>query len=51
MVNPDMPTKLRTEIIAAAINGFEQQKKRLNAQITELRQMLSRVAATAPQRR
>jgi hypothetical protein len=51
MVNPDMPTKLRTEIIAAAINGFEQQKKRLNAQIAELRQMLSRVAATAPQRR
>jgi len=36
-----MPTKLRTEIIAAAIAGFEAQKKRLNAQIAELRQMLN----------
>ena len=41
MVNPDMPTKLKTEIIAAAIAGFEEQKKRLNVQIAELRQMLS----------
>jgi len=36
-----MPTKLKTEIIAAAIAGFEEQKKRLNAQIAELRQMLN----------
>src|SRR6516225_7751048 len=36
-----MPTKLSTEIIAAAIAGFEQQKKRLDANITELRQMLN----------
>jgi hypothetical protein len=36
-----MATKLRTEIIAAAIAGFEEQKKRLNVQIGELRQMLS----------
>ena len=36
-----MPTKLRTEIIAAAIAGFEEQKKRLNAQIAELRQILN----------
>ena len=36
-----MPTKLKTEIIAAAIAGFEEQKKRLNAQIDELRQMLN----------
>ena len=36
-----MATKLRTEIIAAAIAGFEEQKKRLNAHIAELRQMLS----------
>ena len=36
-----MPTKLTTEILTAAIAGFEQQKKRLNAQIAELRQMLN----------
>ena len=36
-----MPTRLKTEIIAAAIAGFEEQKKRLNAQIAELRQMLN----------
>jgi hypothetical protein len=36
-----MPTKLDTEIVAAAIAGFEEQKKRLNAQIAELRQMLN----------
>ena len=36
-----MPTKLKTEIIAAAIAGFEEQKKRLNVQIAELRQMLN----------
>jgi hypothetical protein len=40
-----MPTKLKTEIVAAAIAGFEEQKKRLNAQIAELRQMLSPSAA------
>jgi hypothetical protein len=39
-VNPDMPTKLRTEILTAAIAGFEEQKKRLDVQIAELRQML-----------
>jgi hypothetical protein len=36
-----MLTKLNTEIVAAAIAGFEEQKKRLNAQIAELRQMLN----------
>ena len=36
-----MPTKLKAEIIAAAIDGFEEQKKRLNAQIAEVRQMLN----------
>ena len=36
-----MATKLRTEIIAAAIAGFEEQKKQLNAKIAELRQMLN----------
>jgi hypothetical protein len=40
-----MPTKLNTEIVAAAIAGFEEQKKRLNAQIAELRQMLNPSAA------
>jgi hypothetical protein len=33
--------KTQTEIIAAAIDGFEERKKRLNAQIAELRQMLN----------
>ena len=36
-----MPAKLNTEILAAAIAGFEEQTKRLNAQIAELRQMLN----------
>jgi cell division septum initiation protein DivIVA len=36
-----MPPKLNRELITAAIDGFEEQKKRLNAQIAELRQMLS----------
>ena len=40
-----MPTKLNTEIIAAAIAGFEEQKERLNAQIAELRQLLTTSAA------
>ena len=36
-----MPTqKLTTEIITAAIEGFEQQKLRIDAQIAELRTML-----------
>jgi peptidoglycan hydrolase CwlO-like protein len=36
-----MPTKLNTEIVAAAIAGFEEQKKRLETQIAELRNLLS----------
>ena len=36
-----MPTKLNTAIVAAAIVGFEEQKKRLDAHIAELRNMLS----------
>jgi hypothetical protein len=36
-----MPTKLNSEIVAAAIAGFEEQKKRLAARITELRNMLA----------
>ena len=36
-----MPTKLNTEIVAAAIAGFEQQRKRLDTQIAELRDLLS----------
>ena len=55
MVTPGMPTKLKTEIIVAAIIGFEEQKKRLNAQIAELRQVLNPSAtdgsAPAPGRR
>src|ERR1035437_1629431 len=37
----DMPTKLTTEIITAAVEGFEQQKLRIDAQIAELRKMLT----------
>jgi hypothetical protein len=36
-----MPTKLTTEILTAALAGFEEQKNRINAQISELRQMLN----------
>jgi len=36
-----MPTKLTNEIITAAVAGFESQKARIDAQIAELRQMLS----------
>ena len=35
-----MSTKLTPEIIAAAIEGFESQKRHLDAQISELRAML-----------
>ena len=46
-LNP-MPTKLANEIITAAIEGFESQKAQIDAQIAELRQMLSgRPAETA----
>jgi len=53
-----MPThKLTPEIITAAVEGFEQQKRRIDAQIAELRAMLeggpTETAATpeAPKRR
>ena len=36
-----MPTRLRPEIINAAILGFEQQKSRIDDQIAELRAMMS----------
>jgi hypothetical protein len=35
------PPKLNPGLITAAIDGFEEQKKRIDAQIAELRQMLS----------
>ena len=44
-----MPTpKLSKEIIVAAIEGFESQKKRIDAQIAELRQMLTGDTAEPP---
>jgi hypothetical protein len=53
-----MPTpKLNAEIIAAAIEGFESQKRRIDTQIVELRTMLSggrsegTVAPEAPTRK
>jgi hypothetical protein len=36
-----MPTKLTSKILAAAIVGYEAQKKQLDSQIAELRQLLS----------
>ena len=36
-----MPQKLTAEIINAAIEGFESQKRRIDSQIDELRQLLS----------
>jgi hypothetical protein len=40
--------KLTDEIIHAAIDGFEFQKKKIDAQIAELRQMLTGAAPEAP---
>src|ERR1017187_4844297 len=42
-----MPTKLSNEIITAAIEGFEAQKTRIDAQIAELQAVLTG-ASTAP---
>ena len=36
----NMTAKLRAEILIAAIAGFEDQKKRIDAKITDLRQVL-----------
>lgn len=36
-----MPAKLNHDIFTAAIEGFEVQKKRLDAQIAELRQLMT----------
>jgi len=36
-----MPTKLDNDILAAAIEGFEAQKKRLDAQIAEIRRLMT----------
>jgi hypothetical protein len=41
-------TKLTNEIIDAAILGFEEQKRRLDAQIAELRAIRNGVSHTAP---
>jgi hypothetical protein len=35
-----MPTKLSPEVLHAAIEGFESQKRQIDTQITELRQIL-----------
>jgi len=44
-----MPThKLTEEILNAAIEGFESQKKKIDAQIAELRQLLSGAPSEAP---
>ena len=40
-VRPEIPTKLNNDILAAAIEGFEAQKKRIDAQIAELRQLMT----------
>jgi hypothetical protein len=36
-----MPAKLSNEVILAAIEGFQSQKKQIDTQIAELRQMLN----------
>ena len=36
-----MPTKLNTEILNAAIEGFQAQKTRIDTRIAEIRQMLN----------
>jgi hypothetical protein len=36
-----MPKKLNNEILAAAVEGFEAQKKRIDAQIAEVRQLMT----------
>jgi Ser/Thr protein kinase RdoA (MazF antagonist) len=36
-----MPKKLNSEILAAAIEGFEAQRKRTDAQIAEIRQLMT----------
>jgi len=48
-----MPTKLTTEIITAAIEGFDSQKARIDQRVADLRAMLSGPAraAEAPVRR
>jgi len=50
-----MTTKLASEIVSAAIVGYEVQRRRLDAQIAELRQMLSPgatdVSTHAPKKR
>jgi len=42
-----MPQKLTAEIINAAIEGFESQKRRIDSQIDELRQLLSPASTEA----
>jgi cell division septum initiation protein DivIVA len=42
-----MPQKLSDDLISAAIEGFEAQKRRLDEQIQELRAMLPRNGASA----
>jgi hypothetical protein len=51
-----MPTKLTAEMLNAAIEGFEAQKRRIDVQIAEIRKMLKDartepVAASAPSHR
>ena len=48
-----MPTTLTSDILTAAITGFEAQKKRINDNIAELRAMLTGAStdgATPPQK-
>lgn len=43
--------KLHPEIVAAAIEGFEAQKRRIDEQISELRQMLKGAPSETPSER
>ena len=43
-----MPTKVTNEIITAAIEGFESQKRRIDNQIADLRALLGGFASCCP---
>src|ERR1700729_3492080 len=43
-----MPSKLNNDVLAAAIDGFEAQKRRIDSQIAEIRQLMTGAPAEAP---
>jgi hypothetical protein len=43
-----MPSKLNNDVLAAAIDGFEAQKRRIDSQIAEIRQLMTGSPMEAP---